>query len=87
MNYKLLKLEDIEKGMRVRLVVAEQGYDIDERNPGIGTKWECAGTVIEVYHVEVEVEWDNHCTNVYVDYDLTPEKTTLSTDGNCKSIW
>jgi len=86
-TYKLLKIEDLEEGTRVKLVVGEQGYDIDERNPGIGTQWECAGTVIENYGEEVEVEWDNGCMNVYVDEDLTPEKSTAAIDGNFKSIW
>jgi hypothetical protein len=84
MKYKLLKIEEIEIGMRVKLVIDEQGYTIDERNPGIGTEWECGGTVIEVYAEEVEVEWDNDCTNVYVDYDLTPDKASEDT---CISIW
>lgn len=84
MEYKLLKIEELDLGKRVKLVIGNQGYDIDERNPGIGTSWECAGTVIENYGEEVEVEWDNGCMNVYVDNDLTPEQNI---EGVCESIW
>jgi hypothetical protein len=87
MEYKLLSIEEMPEGTRVKLVIANQHYDIDERNPGIGTKWECAGTVVENYGEEVEVEWDNGCVNVYVDNDLTPEKPVASDGGNFRSIW
>ena len=84
MSHKLLKLEELVLGTRVKLVIDDQGYDIDERNPGIGTPWECAGTVTENYGEEVEVEWDNGRMNVYVDFDLTPESDI---EGECESIW
>lgn len=86
MTYRLLKIEDIEEGMRVRFVIGKQGYNIDERNPGIGTKWECVGTVVQVYSDEVEVEWDNGSMNLYVSGDLTPAQKNYA-EGNCGSIW
>ena len=40
-------------------------YTTGQSNPLVGTKYECEGTVINIEHRSVRVEWDNGRRNVY----------------------
>lgn len=87
---RYLKVSRCKKGMRVKLdldACDENNYSIDETNPAEGTEFECEGEIIWIDsgHEEVEVQWDNGCTNVYIDYCLF-EVNREGFEG-CVEIW
>lgn len=89
MKTRLLMIEELEPGMRVKLIENEmQGYDLGCSNPVVGSEWECEGTVdtINLDEMTAIVEWDNGYMNMYIDGDLTPAKSTTA-EGNFASIW
>jgi hypothetical protein len=77
-----LKCKDLKIGTRVLLTKPDRGYTINESNPLVGTKWECAGSVDDGRPGAVDVLWDNGHHNSYKDHELSS-----ACGGRCKSIW
>ena len=58
-------------GDRIKLTHPKEYYTIGLANPLVGTKFECPGTIIEIYDGnKIEVKWDNKTTNGYDEEDL-----------------
>jgi hypothetical protein len=81
---RLLGKKEWRSDMRVKLAKPDRCYDIGKNNPAIGTKYECAGTIIKFNDRLCYVKWDNGYSNDYKDLELSLED---SPTGNCISIW
>lgn len=81
----LVRVRDLKIGNKVVLIKPDAGYSIDPTNPLQGTKWACAGTIIDEDHALVHVRWDNGMTNSYKDNELAFAEPPA--EGRCESIW
>ena len=78
-KFKLEKVryENCKLRRRVKLAFPDRLYILDEGNPAIGTRHECAGTIeffMKVFSVDdgiaVRVLWDNGSQNCYKEDEL-----------------
>lgn len=84
---QLLKKEEFEVGLKVRLAKPDECYNIGRSNPKMGTKYETSGKIINISaQGEVcYVEWENGAVNTYKDCELCLD--SFSPAGNFVSIW